>query len=60
VIGIQDDTGDELIRAYVTLKDGTQGTSRNYSSCAPASGALQMPQRLEIRRNCPRIPGKKY
>jgi len=56
VIGIQDRPGDELFRAYVTLKDGTQVDKQEYSSCAASIWRPTNAQDLEIRRNCPRIP----
>jgi long-chain acyl-CoA synthetase len=55
VIGIQDETGDELIRAYVTLKDGHQAEKAELLKlCRTALAPYKCPRDLEIRKELPK------
>src|SRR5258708_4307211 len=55
VIGILDDTGDELIRAYVTLKEGTQVDKQDLLKlCRSHLAPYKCPRDLEIRKELPK------
>ena len=55
VIGLQDDTGDELIRAYVTLKDGAQVEKQDLLKlCRAHLAPYKCPRDLEIRKELPK------
>ena len=55
VIGIQDDTGDELIRAYVTLKEGAPADKAELLKlCRSHLAPYKCPRDLEIRKELPK------
>jgi long-chain acyl-CoA synthetase len=55
VIGLQDDTGDELIRAFVTLKDGAQTDKQELLKlCRSRLAPYKCPRDLEIRKELPK------
>jgi len=55
VIGIQDDTGDELIRAYVTVKDGAKVEKQELMKlCRSQLAPYKCPKDLEIRKELPK------
>ncbi len=55
VVGIQDDTGDEIIRAYVTLKDGAQADKQELLKlCRGKLAPYKCPKDLEIRKELPK------
>jgi long-chain acyl-CoA synthetase len=55
VIGIQDDTGDELIRAYVTLKEGASVEKAELLKlCRGKLAPYKCPRDLEIRKDLPK------
>jgi long-chain acyl-CoA synthetase len=55
VIGIQDDTGDELIKAYVTLKEGAFAEKQELLKwCRASLAAYKCPRDLEIRKELPK------
>jgi long-chain acyl-CoA synthetase len=55
VIGIQDETGDELIRAYVTLKEGQQADKMELMKlCRTSLAPYKCPRDLEIRKELPK------
>jgi long-chain acyl-CoA synthetase len=55
VIGIQDETGDELIRAYVTLKEGAQVDKQVLLKlCRSKLAPYKCPKDLEIRKELPK------
>jgi long-chain acyl-CoA synthetase len=55
VVGIQDETGDEIIRAYVTLKDGAQADKVELLKlCRAKLAPYKCPKDLEIRKALPK------
>ncbi len=55
VIGIQDDTGDEIVRAYVTLKEGAQADKQELLKlCRTKLAPYKCPKDLEIRKELPK------
>ncbi len=55
VIGIQDDTGDEIIRAYVILKEGAAvEKSELLKLCRSRLAGYKCPKDLEIRKDLPK------
>jgi long-chain acyl-CoA synthetase len=55
VIGIVDETGDELIRAYVTLKEGYQvDKSELLKLCRGQLAPYKCPKDVEIRKELPK------
>jgi long-chain acyl-CoA synthetase len=55
VIGIQDETGDELIRAFVTLKEGAQADKQELLKlCRGRLAPYKCPRDLEIRKELPK------
>ncbi len=55
VIGVQDDTGDELILAYVTLKEGaTTDKLELLKLCRKNLAPYKCPRDLEIRKELPK------
>lgn len=55
VIGIPDETGDEIIRAFVTLKDGAQAEkSELLKLCRSHLAPYKCPKDLEIRKELPK------
>jgi len=55
VIGIQDETGDELIRAYVTLKEGAKADKQELLKlCRAHLAPYKCPRDLEIRKELPK------
>ena len=55
VVGIQDETGDEIIRAYVTLKEGAQVDKQELLKlCRTKLATYKCPKDLEIRKELPK------
>jgi long-chain acyl-CoA synthetase len=55
VVGIQDETGDELIRAFVTLKEGAQVEKQELLKlCRGKLAPYKCPKDLEIRKELPK------
>jgi long-chain acyl-CoA synthetase len=55
VIGIQDETGDEIIRAFVTLKEGAQAEKQELLRlCRGQLAPYKCPRDLEIRKDLPK------
>ena len=55
VIGLVDETGDELIRAYVTLKEGAQADKPELMKlCRGKLAPYKCPKDLEIRKELPK------
>jgi len=55
VVGVADDTGDELIRAYVTLKAGAQVEKAELLKlCRGKLAPYKCPKDLEIRKELPK------
>jgi long-chain acyl-CoA synthetase len=55
VIGIQDETGDEVIRAYVTLKEGRNVEKQDLLKlCRSRLAPYKCPRDLEIRKELPK------
>jgi long-chain acyl-CoA synthetase len=55
VVGIVDETGDERIRAYVTLKEGAGVDKQELSKlCRSKLAAYKCPKDLEIRKDLPK------
>lgn len=55
VIGLQDETGDELIRAFVTLKEGaTVEKQELLKLCRSRLAPYKCPKDLEIRKELPK------
>jgi long-chain acyl-CoA synthetase len=55
VIGLQDETGDELIRAYVTLKEGAHVDRQELLKlCRTQLAPYKCPKDLEIRKELPK------
>lgn len=55
VIGIQDETGDEIIRAFVTLKEGAKADKQELLKlCRGRLAPYKCPKDLEIRKELPK------
>ncbi len=55
VIGIQDETGDELIRAFVTLKEGAQVDKQELLKlCRTKLATYKCPKEVIIRKDLPK------
>jgi len=55
VIGIQDETGDELIKAFVTLKEGAPSDKQELLKlCRSKLAPYKCPRDLEIRKELPK------
>lgn len=55
VIGVQDETGDELVLAYVTLKEGTTADKLDLMKlCRKSLAPYKCPRDLEIRKELPK------
>jgi long-chain acyl-CoA synthetase len=55
VVGIADETGDELIRAFVTLKEGAQVDKQELMKlCRGKLAPYKCPKDLEIRKELPK------
>jgi len=55
VVGIQDETGDEIIRAYVTLKEGAHTDKQELLKlCRGKLAPYKCPKDLEIRKELPK------
>ena len=55
VVGIADDTGDEIIRAFVTLKEGMQAEKQELMKlCRGKLAPYKCPKDLEIRKELPK------
>ena len=55
VIGLQDETGDELILAYVTLKEGAQVDKQDLLKlCRKSLAPYKCPRDLEVRKELPK------
>ena len=54
-VGIQDQTGDELIKAYVMLKEGKEATrSELLKICREKLAPHKIPRELVIRKELPK------
>jgi len=55
VVGIADETGDEIIRAFVTLKEGSQADKQELIKlCRGKLAPYKCPKDLEIRKEMPK------
>jgi long-chain acyl-CoA synthetase len=55
VVGLADETGDELIRAFVTLKEGVQADKQELLKlCRSKLAPYKCPKDLEIRNDLPK------
>ncbi|HVO33429.1 MAG TPA: AMP-binding protein, partial [Elusimicrobiota bacterium] len=55
VIGVRDETGDELIQAFVTLKPGTQADKTELMKlCRTRLAGYKCPKEIEIRTDLPK------